>query len=501
MAAAPAAAPASPQGLPLLPSQRVERFLRSLRHSTGEWAGMPFELEPWQRDHVVRPIFDTLERNGLRRYREALIGVAKKNGKTSLAAGLGLYALFADGRYVKRAGAWGWAPEYGAEVYNVAATREQAGILFEIGRGYVLSSPLLRPHVKPYRDALEVKDTGSVWRVLAADARHAHGYNPSVAIIDEIWAHKGPELYEAFASAGAARAQPLVLTITTAGYEQNGVAYALYKRHRARTGGVRFYSRWWEPPAGAAIDNTRAWRAANPSRWVTVAYLREELQRARVLGMEDEFRRFHLNQWTSTRRHAIPPELWDGCRRRPVMPAGTPVYVAVDPASRRDSTAVAVARIDDDGVTHAQVRVFEVERAGEMVDFEAVADHLVALTRQFDVQVVDYDDTGGRFTATMQEVEELTGVPVRPFPQSDTRMVPASTHLYELLAERKLRHGGAPKLREAAMNAAAVTTERGWRVKKLRSGALIDALVALIMAAYAAAHLPVEEAPAPGLYV
>src|SRR3990167_2891036 len=93
----------------------VNFFERLLVHSKGEWGGQPFKLQPWQRDDVIRPLFGWKRADGSRRYRTAYIEIARKNGKSSLGAGIALYLLFADG-------------EPGAQVFSAAADREQAAI-------------------------------------------------------------------------------------------------------------------------------------------------------------------------------------------------------------------------------------------------------------------------------------------------------------------------------------------------------------------------------------
>src|SRR5437764_874271 len=107
-------------------ADHAERFFRKLAHVKGQWAGSEFKLAPWQRDEIIRPLFGTLLRDGRRQYRTALIGVPRKNGKSTLGAGIALKLLFADG-------------EPGAEVFSAAADRDQAAIVFEMARAMVES--------------------------------------------------------------------------------------------------------------------------------------------------------------------------------------------------------------------------------------------------------------------------------------------------------------------------------------------------------------------------
>jgi phage terminase large subunit-like protein len=105
----------------------VNFFERALMHVKGEWAGRPFILEKWQREDVIRPLFGWKRKDGTRRYRTAYIEIPRKNGKSSLSAGIALYLLFADG-------------EYGAEIYSAAADKDQASIVFDLAKQMVDNS-------------------------------------------------------------------------------------------------------------------------------------------------------------------------------------------------------------------------------------------------------------------------------------------------------------------------------------------------------------------------
>lgn len=485
------------------PSERIARFFsRTLTHGKGQFAGQPFNLEPWQRADLIEPVFDPLEERGgmlLRVVTEALAGIAKKNGKTTTSAGLGAYGLYADGYYVKdpdAPGGWRWQREVGAEVYNVAGSKDQAKILFNMASSMVLRSPLLAAQSKVYRDAIEVPKTESVWRVMAADARLAHGPSPSLAIIDELWVHPTPELYEAFASAGAARAQPLLVSITTAGWNKDTIANALYERGK-KSRSRSFHFIWYQAPDGSRIDDRKAWNAANPSRWVTARYLEGELRRARQLGLEAQFRRWHLNQWSSGKELALPAELWERCSGRPRIPDGARVVVGVDSAPKRDTTAAAIVFVDADRVHHARVAHMRADPDTGYLDYAALEDLLRELARRYEVERILVDPYNMMRSLTMLLDE---GLPVEEFPQTDARMVPASMNLYELVASERLRHGGTAELRQQAANAGKRTTERGWRFEKRKSAGVIDGIVALAIATWEAERAEEEELR-PTLYV
>jgi phage terminase large subunit-like protein len=444
------------------PSVRVDRFFRRhLRHSSGRFAGEPFILDPWQRDEIIAPVFNTIDRRGRRRFREALIGIPRGNGKSPLAAGVALYGLFADN-------------EPGAEVYSLAASKDQAKIVFNTARKMVRASPTLDAMADVYRDAIEVRETGSLYRVLSADANLAHGYNPHIVTIDELHVHKTPDLYEAMSSALHKREQPLIFGITTAGWDRKTLLWWLYQRGLAG-GDPAFFFRWWTMADTAKPTDSKAIRAANPASWLRIADIRRQ-QRSMPLNV---WLRLHGNLWTSAEDTWLQMDLWDACSDPAAIPVDAPVYIAVDAAPKKDTMAVVVAHRDEQGVHHWRPYIFKADRAMGYTDYGAVEDLLRELCRTFDVRRILFDP----FTM-MRSMLQLAdeGLPVEECPQNDARMVPASQNLYDVILEHRLRHGGDPELRAQAQAAAARETSRGWRLHKLRSAMPIDAIVAGAMA-------------------
>src|SRR5437867_3597248 len=247
-------------------------FEDMLVHVKGEWAGQPFVLEPWQRD-IVRNLFGWKRPDGTRRYRIAYIEGPRKNGKSTLVAGIGLYLLTADG-------------EKGGEVYSAASDREQAAVVFSTAKSVVQASPELAARCETYHRSIVVPRTGSSYKVLSADVPTKHGLNPSGILFDELHAQPNRELWETLVTGGAARRQPLVVAITTAGYDRQSICYELHDHAvKVRDGVIRddaflpvIYA------AGEKEDwaSPKAWKRANPSLGICVKtdFLREECERA-----------------------------------------------------------------------------------------------------------------------------------------------------------------------------------------------------------------------------
>ena len=200
----------------VLVTEFIERLCPQVKDSIGGHAGDPLVLRPWQRN-TLGALF-ARRPDGRLRHRTALVGLPRKNGKSALGSGLGLYGLMLGPN--------------GGEVYSCAADRDQARIVFGMARSMVEKSPELAEATKVYRDAIEVPATGSVYRVLSSEAFTKEGLSPTLVIYDELHAAPNDELWNVMSLAQAARRDALVLGITTAGVKsdstgQDSVCYRL----------------------------------------------------------------------------------------------------------------------------------------------------------------------------------------------------------------------------------------------------------------------------------
>jgi len=177
----------------------------------------PIVLEPVQRK-ILNDIFQTKDKNGLRKYNDALVGMIKKSGKSSLASGVALYMLFCD-------------PIFGEpnEIYSIASDKEQASIIWNKTRKAIERNPILLGSVKLYRDSIVVPSTGNIYKVLSSDSFSAHGLNPTCVIGDEIWNQKDRDLLDAL-QFSPTRKQPLRFCVTYAGADTNSILYQLYEK-------------------------------------------------------------------------------------------------------------------------------------------------------------------------------------------------------------------------------------------------------------------------------
>ncbi len=311
----------------------VNFFERLLVHTKGEWSGQRFKLEDWQREQIICPLFGwKRKQDGTRRYRTAYIEIPRKNGKSTLAAGIGLFLLFADG-------------EPGAEIYSAAADRDQASIVFDEAKRMVEQSHELGKRAEPYKRSIVVPSTYSVYRVLSAEAFSKHGLNAHGIIFDELHAQPTRELWDVLTTSSGARRQPLTVAITTAGFDRQSICWEQHEYARQVLEGVIEDPSFFAYISAADEDedwlDEDVWRRANPNLGVTVKldYLRNQARKAeQTPAYQNTFRRLHLNQWTQQETRWLDLQAWDRCAA-PVnakLLEGSICYGGLDLASSSD---------------------------------------------------------------------------------------------------------------------------------------------------------------------
>lgn len=470
---------------------KVEKFAHDFVIQTkGRWAGDPLDFLPWERE-LVNELYLVDETEALV-YREALIGVARKNGKSTLGATIALHGLLA-------------ANENEPEVYAAAASKEQAGVVFNQAKKFVERSPKLSDWLTVRRNYIECKANGGIFRVLSSDAPLQYGLNPSVVVIDELWAHKNRELYDALTTGDLARENPLIISITTAGWDRSSICWETYEYGMALAAqglsamrAERFFFKWFAMPEQAKIDDREAWRLANPSPWIGI----EDLARKQRKMPPNVFRRLHGNQWTETEDAWISPSLWDACAGTPVLDPIDRSWTANDVGIRKDSSAFLHAQWHDHDPDTDKLLPAGHGRAPDQVKSKLHIGHKIMVPdpqhgRIYDIadirealardvatrpgtQGVPYDPWGFRESA--EDLQDR-GLPMVEWPQGNARMCPASETIYELVADGRIVHDADLELRRQVLAAVAADTDRGWRISKRKSRDRIDACVALAMAA------------------
>ena len=445
-------------------AERPCRFIELLPHIKGKWAreGRLIELEDWQ-CFILTTVFGWVHHETrLRRFREGYVEVPRKNAKSTLSSGLALYMLSADG-------------EQGAEVYSAATTRDQARIVFDDSKAMADRVPDLRTYlgVVVLQHSITVAATSSKYTPLAAEGSTLDGLNVHFAVIDELHAHKTRAVYDVIDTARGAREQSLLWNITTAGTDRSGICY------ERRTHATKLLDGVITDPALFGIIYTiddaddpfqpSSWAKANPNWGKSV--LEDDMVAAarKAEAMPSSLANFltkRLNVWVNGESAWMDMRAWERCAQPGLIlddvPEGTPVWMGLDLAQKRDFAAL-VAVFQQDGKWHVCTRLYLNELAvqesgnahlsgwarqgyvqvtdGDITDFEVVAEDMRAICRKCDVQEIAFDPALSMYFAT-KLIEE--GLPLVEITQRALFFTPPLIQVENLVHERKLVHDANP---------------------------------------------------------
>ena len=427
-------------------------------------AGMPLMFTPWQK-WLMRSLFERDAITKRLRYRRALIGLPRKQGKSLMLSTVGVYGMITG--------------ESGAEIYVVAGDREQARIIFNESKQQILSSPTLSSECRVYRDAIEMPRFGSVFRVLSSDFKGQAGLNPSLVLFDELWNQASSDLYDQMTLGSGARVEPLTVSITTAGYDLDTVAGRLYQYGKQCAAGEvdddTFGFWWWEASSDCNLTNEQEWGIANPNLKLGLLDI-DDMRTAVKQTDEAAFRRWRLNQWVRAQESWLPAGAWQQCTdARPLLDDAL-TFVGIDMALKHDSIAVVVAQVQGDVVV-TRAKIWKPQDEG--VDVAGVEVYLRSLHQQFDVREFVYDPAYFQRSA---EALSDDGLPMVEYPQSSQRMIPACGNAYDLIVNQRMTHDGSPTYTDQVLSAAQRMTDQGWRLSKGKSRRQIDAAIAMVMA-------------------
>lgn len=236
------------------PIEFIERFCKQ---SKGQWAGKPVVLDLWQKA-IIQTIFGFVDDKGIRKYREVLVIVARKNGKSTLLSAIALYMLFGD-------------HEGGAQVCCVASKKDQAKIVFNEAKNMVVQSPLLNKYIKKRKSDLYVPINFSTFEPLASDSNTLDGLNMHCGIIDELHSLRDRNIYDVSKQSMGARTQPLLFMITTAGFVRESIYDDMYEYADNVLNGIvkddRFLAFIYELDERSEWTNKKCWQKANPRTW------------------------------------------------------------------------------------------------------------------------------------------------------------------------------------------------------------------------------------------
>ena len=475
-------------------------FFHFLSHSKGEWAGRRFDLEGWQA-FIVSMLFGWVhDDTNLRRFRESYSEIPRKNGKSTLAAGIALKLLIADG-------------EPGAEIYSAATKRDQAKIVFSEAKNMVKRSPSLKKRLGVFQNNIHHADSQSKFEPLGADADSTDGLNIHGALNDEVHAWKNRLLYDVMTTATGARRQPLIFNITTAGFNKHTVCFELHEYLKKVLDNIvpddSFFGIIHSIDDGDHWAEPSSWAKANPNLDISVKFDDVERKSKKAQNSplsQNAFRRLHLDEWTEQATRFLDLDAWDACKR-PYdieMLAGRECIGALDLANTIDIAAFVLV-FDIDGEYFLLPFFFVPENnvdrraksdrvpydvwirqgfidatPGNVIDYDYIRKKINDLGKIYNIKEIPAD----RWNAT-QIITQLDGdgFTIFPFGQGFASMSAPTKDLLTLTLGKKIRHNGNPVMRWMASNLAVTQDAAGnQKPAKDKSSEKIDGMVALVMA-------------------
>jgi len=481
-------------------------FINQLKHGTGKWRGMPFELIDWQ-ERIIRDLFGVVRKDDeCRQFRRAYIEVPKKNGKSELGAAIALLLLCTD-------------TEHMGEVYGCATDRSQASRIFDVAIHMVDQFPALKPYIKMSisQKRMTFKPLNSFYQVCSAEAYTKDGLNAHGIIFDELHAQPNRNLFDVMtAGSGLAREQPLLFMITTAGYDKNSICYEQHTKAKDILRGKIYDPTFYPVIYGADEDedwqDPETWRRANPSYGITIEPrgFQMEYEDAKInITQENRFRRLNLNQWVSQESRWMPMELWNSCDFDIDIKslAGRECYAGLDLSSTRDMTAFVLCfppedeedkfvflpffwlpeeslekRVIKDHVPYDQWKAqgFLETTEGAVINYKFVERKIEELADIYEIKEIAFDRWGAHL---LRQNLEDKGFNMMKFGQGFQSMSPPTKELLRLVLEKRIAHGGNPILRWNMDNIVVREDEAGnIKPDKKRATERIDGAVAAIMA-------------------
>ena len=492
----------------------INFFERLLSHGDGRWAGQPFELIDYQ-ETFLSEVFGWVDSNGHRMVRTAYLEVPKKNGKSPLAAGVGLYLTVAD-------------REPGANVIIAAADKEQAGIVYGYARGSVVRNQELRRRLKVIDSRKRIVDmaSGSVMVAVSSDVASKHGPSIHGLIFDELHAQRNRDLWDTLATGTGARDQPLTVAITTAGtydeahicWEQHQEGLAVCKNPLSDPG---HFAMMYSAERDEDWRDEKVWAGCNPALGVfrNVDQLRQMKKKAeRSPAFQNTFRRLFLNQWTQQVERWLDIEEWKACAGPSINEEdlhGEVCYSGLDLSSTTDMTALVhlfpdepepgsngpvyfdtIARFwlpvegiqereRNDGVPYTTwaEEGWLTLTPGSAIDYDWVISSIASDYRKFYIREMAVDRWGAQQVSNKLMDK---GIEMVEFGQGYVSMNAPMQELLRVVMARRLRHGDNPILNWMA-ECLSVRQDPAGNIKPVKpdrrkTSKRIDGMVALTMA-------------------
>lgn len=516
-------------------AQFAIQFFSFLTLAEGDHAGKPLILQPFQ-CFIVGSLFGWKGADGYRRFRIAYIEIGKGNGKSPLAAGIGVKGLIADG-------------EQGAEIYAAAVMRDQAKIVWSDAEKMIMASEALRSRVQKTVNNLAVVRTNSFFRPISSEGRGLDGKRVHMAILDEVHEHPNPTVVDKMRAGTKGRRQPLIIEITNSGYDRTSVCWHHHEFSLRVLEQTVENDSWFaficaldacddcrvnkgrtQPddtcPKCDDWKNEATWLKANPNLGVSVThkYLREQV--AEAIGMpykQNIVKRLNFCFWTEQANRWLDMELWRACGMRGAIDEtaleGRDCYLGLDLSTTTDLAAACAlfprSSDENEAVVDGQSPILPRFRAiwrfwiprkslaaraererllleswaaqgfititeGDVVDYDVIRADINELGERFAIKELAYDPWNATQIATQLQGDGFT---VIPFRQGFATFNEPTKETEKLIRSGDIDHGGNPVAAWMASNVAVAQDPAGnKKPDKAQSADRIDGIVALIEA-------------------
>jgi len=482
----------------------VNFFCKMLTHVIGEMGGKPFEPQEWEIERIIKPLFGWKKKSdNTRKYRTVYLQVPRKNNKTTLMTGIGLYMFYGF-------------DEPGAEIYNAAADKEQARISFDIAKRMIQNNERLTKGVDIFRDTVVRQKNWGRYRVLSSDAETKHGFNGYCILIDEVHAFPKRDLVDVLRTSTGSRREPVTMFATTPGYDRNSICYELY-RYAKKVIAKEIDDPTFLPVIYEADEDDdpfaeSTWSKSNPGYDVTIKkdYIQQQANEARANpSFLNVFKRLHLGIWTKSESVWIPAHVWQigsGEKHDLEYYRGRDCFMGVDLANYHDLLPVSMVFPNQDGETvdilveywvtfdKASDRKTKNEAdyftwrdqgyvnitPGNVADYQVIRKRINEVAKIAKLKVVGYDDWNAS-----QFAQDLAsdGATINPWTPSNAKLWNAPTKKMEAMAiAGQINHMNNPVLAWNVENT--VIRYNGEYVKpdKGKSKDKIDGVIASIIA-------------------
>ncbi|MCF7944719.1 MAG: terminase large subunit [Spirochaetia bacterium] len=490
---------------------RKIEFTEQLQHTKGIWAKekKKIRLEPWQQ--FIDWCLFGWKRVGsrTRRFTKAYIEVARKNGKTTMAAATANYMLLAD-------------HEEGAEIYCLATKKDQAKIAWKEADMQIQKHPVLRKRCKTYKQnsTITIPGTQTIMRPLGKDSDTEDGQNPHFALVDEYHAHKTAELVNVMEDGMGSRAQPLMYIITTAGYDKN---LPCFQEERSLIIGILegtmdprpedVFGIVYTLDEGDDWTDENVWGKANPNLGISISrdYLQSQVTKALSTPQkQNSVLTKNFNTWTQAVSRWIGAEAWEKCSGTIPDLSGRPCYGALDLSTNIDITAWVLCFPPQDMETqyHYLYRFFIPEEnlldrerrdkvpytlwrdqgfitttPGNVIDYDFIEQQIKQDAETYRLQEFAYDPWNATEITNHLIDEGLGGIPFR---QGFASLSGSSKDFEKKILSQEINNGGNPVMKWM-ISCTEVKTDPAGNIKPVKpdrkaTGKRIDGVVASIMA-------------------